>query len=164
MSFGAMRPACIDRHSDRHCRVRHPVYEIRTVLRHDSPSKWRRLTRVRSRHGPALARRPSRLRNPPSVTAARRPQLIRRNGGTRRAASASARGPRPCGLNPNVRWTEPAVYPARRRGISGARREKRPKLQACAEARGDVGESGLLSQVGSTSIARAGAPTGLNCM
>jgi len=63
------------------------------------------LTRVRSRHGPASARRPSRLRNPPSVTAARRPQLIRRNGGRRRAASASARGPRPCGLNPNVRPT-----------------------------------------------------------
>src|ERR1051325_1811183 len=35
------------------------------------------------------ARRPSRLRNPPSVTAARRPQHIKRNGGRRRAASAS---------------------------------------------------------------------------
>ena len=56
---------------------------------------------------------------------------------------------------------EPPVYPARRRGITGADREKRPELDACVQAR--AGQARLpLSQVGSTLCASAGAPTGLN--
>ena len=39
------------------------------------------------------------------ITAARRPQRIRRNGGERRAASASARGPRPHSLTRSVSRT-----------------------------------------------------------
>jgi hypothetical protein len=40
------------------------------------------------------------------ITAARRPQRIRRNGGKRRAASASARGPRPHSLSRSVSRTQ----------------------------------------------------------
>src|ERR1051325_927483 len=42
------------------------------------------------------------------ITAARRPQRIRRNGGRRRAASASARGPRPHSLIRSVSQTADA--------------------------------------------------------
>ena len=55
--------------------------------------------------------------------------------GRRRAASAPARGPRPHSLSRSVSRTGPAVYPARRRGISGTDREKRSELEVGAKAR-----------------------------